>query len=119
MAVSASYRAFLLEQLNRVRPVTSRAMFGGLGLYSEGLFFGLADDDVLYFKSDETNRPDFNKAGMGPFRPFGDERAMAYFEVPGEVLEDEEMLAEWMVKAVAVARRAAVLKKPKKPKKKS
>lgn len=115
MAVSASFKAFLLEQLGQIRPVTSRSMFGGLGVYSEGLFFALADDDVLYFKVDETNREDFEKAGMGPFRPFGDERAMAYFELPGEVLEDEEALGVWMNKALAVAQ-AAALKKPRKPK---
>ena len=117
MAVSKFYKAFLLEQLNQVRPVTSRAMFGGLGIYAEGLFFALADDDVLYFKSDASNRADFEEAGMGPFRPFGDERAMAYFEVPGEVLEDEEALAWWMGKAIDVAAQAALSKKPRKPRK--
>lgn len=115
MAVSASFKAFLLEQLNQVRPVTSRAMFGGLGLYADGLFFALADDDVLYFKADDSNRGDFERAGMGPFRPFGDERAMAYFEVPAELLEDEETLAAWMAKALVVAGRAAASKKPRKP----
>lgn len=116
MAVSNSYKAFLADQLNRIRPVTFRAMFGGMGMYADGLFFALADDDVLYFKVDDTNRGDFEKAGMGPFRPFGDERSMAYHEVPGEVLEDEEVLAVWTAKAIAVAARAAARKKPRKPK---
>lgn len=116
MAISLSYKAFVLDQLSRIRPVTSRAMFGGLGLYADGLFFALADDDVLYFKVDDTNRPDFEKEGMGPFRPFGDERAMGYFEVPGEVLEEEYALAVWMAKAILVAERAAASKKPRKPK---
>lgn len=117
MAISASFKAYLLEQLNHIRPVTSRAMFGGLGIQAEGLFFALADDGVLYFKVDDSNRPDFEQAGMGPFRPFGDERAMGYFEVPAEVLEEEYALAVWMAKAVAVAdRAAATAKKPRRPK---
>lgn len=116
MSVSVSYKAFVLEQLNQVRPTTARAMFGGLGIYADGLFFALADDDVLYFKVDDTNRPDFEAAGTGPFRPFGDERAMAYFEVPAEVLEDADVLAAWMAKALAVAARAAAKKKPRGPK---
>lgn len=110
MAVSPAHRAYLLDQLNRARPVTARAMFGGLGFYAEGLFFALADDGVLYFKADDSNRPDFEAAGMGPFRPFGDERALAYFEVPGDVLEDEDLLAAWMGKAIAVAASAAARK---------
>lgn len=107
MAVSDSYRTWVLEQLGRVAPVTSRRMFGGLGIYAGGLFFALVDDDVLYFKVDDGNRPDFEAEGMGPFRPFGDDGgAMQYFEVPGHVLEDLGALRRWTDAAVAVAERA-------------
>ena len=43
---------------------------------------------------------------MEPFRPYGDERAMQYYEVPIEVLEDVDALQRWGEKAIAVARRA-------------
>ncbi len=43
---------------------------------------------------------------MEPFRTYGDERAMQYYEVPIEVLEDEDALQRWAAKAIAVARRA-------------
>lgn len=115
MAITPSYKAYLLEQLNRVRPVTSRAMFGGLGLYADGLFFALADDGVLYFKVDDSNRGDFEALGTGPFRPYGDDRCMGYYEVPEEVLEDEERLEPVLRKALAVAAKAAA-KKPRKAK---
>jgi DNA transformation protein and related proteins len=115
MAVSKRYREFVLEQLERIAPVTARAMFGGVGLYCEGLFFALMDDDTLYFKVDDSNRSDFEKVGMGPFSPFGDEsHVMQYYEVPAEVIEDEEQLSIWMKGALAVAARAATKKKPKK-----
>lgn len=105
MAVTSSYREFVLEQLRQVVPVTARSMFGGVGLYSEGLFFALMDDDTLYFKTGERNRADFEAAGMGPFRPFGpDSPAMQYYEVPAELLEDPEALRPWIEKALAVAR---------------
>jgi len=107
MAVSVSFRTYLLEQLGQVRPVTSRPMFGGLCIFAEGRAFALADDDVLYFKVDEGNRPDFLAAGMGPFLPFGDPaKPMGYYQLPEEVLEDPDQLAEWMAKAIAVAARA-------------
>ncbi len=105
MAVTPSYREFVLEQLQQVVPVTARSMFGGVGLYSEGLFFGLMDDDMLYFKTDDGNRADFEAAGMGPFRPFGaDSYAMQYHEVPAELLEEPEALRPWIEKAIAAAR---------------
>lgn len=111
MAVSPGYLTFVLEQLGRVFPVTDRRMFGGVGLYAEGVFFALIADDRLYFKVDDTNRPAFEAAGMGPFRPYGDDRAMAYFEVPVTVLEDVDVLREWAGAAVAVAQRAAARKR--------
>lgn len=105
MAVSREYREYVLEQLGRVVPVTSRAMFGGVGIYSGGLFFALMDDDLLYLKTDDTNRADFERAGKGPFRPFGDDaKPMGYHELPGELLESPDELRPWVEKALAVAR---------------
>ncbi len=107
MPVSPSYRTFVLEQLGRVAPgIRARSMFGGVGIYSDALFFALIDDDTLFFKVDDTNRPDYEAAGMGPFRPFGpDGEVMQYYQVPEELLEDVETLELWVGKAVEVARR--------------
>jgi len=116
--VSAAYREFVLEQLGRVVPVTSRSMFGGVGIYSEGIFFAVMDDDLLYLKTDDTNRPDFERAGMPPFRPFGeDSQPLPYHELPGELLEDAEALTPWVAKALEVARRkkSQSRSRPKKP----
>jgi DNA transformation protein len=105
MAVSPDYRAFVLEQLARVAPeIRARSMFGGLGIYSRDLFFALVDDDVLYFKVDDTNRGDYEERGLGPFRPFGEGgEVMQYYEVPPDLIEDADALAPWVEKAIAVA----------------
>ncbi|MEX2465427.1 MAG: TfoX/Sxy family protein [Gemmatimonadota bacterium] len=113
MAVSENFRMFVEEQLSRVMPVTTRRMFGGLGVYARGLFFALADDNVIYFKVGDANRVDFVARGCEPFRPYGDDRAMSYYEVPGDVLEDAELLEAWMEKALSVAEEAARKKKPR------
>ncbi len=107
MAVSVSFRTYLLEQLGQIRPITTRPMFGGLTFFAEGRAFALADDGVIYFKVDDSNRPDFVVAGKGPFLPFGDpDKPMQYYELPEEVLEDPEALSQWMAKAIAVALKA-------------
>ena len=114
MPVSADYREFVLEQLGRVVPVTSRSMFGGVGIYSDGLFFALLDDDTTYLKVDDSNRGDFEAAGMGPFNPFDDpKQVMQYYELPADLLEDADALRPWVFKALDVAR-AARKKKTKK-----
>ena len=106
MSVSSSYRAFVLEQLGRVAaPVRAKNMFGGVGIYSRDTFFALIAGDELYLKVDETNRPDFEARGMGPFRPYGPGgEAMQYYLLPAELLEDSDALLEWVEKAIAVAR---------------
>ena len=116
MAVSDSYRTFIVEQLTRVLPaVRTRAMFGGVGVYSENLFFALLDNDTLFFKVDDTNRPDFEAIGMGPFRPFGEAgETMQYYEVAGDLIEDPDALREWARRAVDVARRAQAKRARKK-----
>lgn len=106
MAVSESYRVFVLEQLGRITPVVARSMFGGVGLYADSLFFALIAEDRLYFKVDDLTRPDFERLGMEPFRPYGEESAMGYYEVPADVLEVPEKLEVWMRKALDVAGKA-------------
>ena len=103
MAVSATYRDFVLEQLGRVTSVTGKSMFGGVGLYASGLFFALIAEDRLYFKVNDSTRPDFERLSREPFRPFGEDSALGYYEVPADVLEDKVQLADWMKKAIDVA----------------
>ncbi len=112
MAVSPSFKAFVLERLGSVADVRAKAMFGGVGLYAEGLFFALMDDDRLYFKVDADSRLDHAARGMGPFDPFKDGRVMeGYYEVPGDVLEEDELLGPWMRRALGVAARSRKVKR--------
>jgi len=108
MPVSQTFREWVLEQLRpTVRNVRHIRMFGCVGLYAGELFFALLDHDQLYLKVDDSNRADFVAAGMGPFDPYGDGRLIIqYYEVPLEVIERPERLAEWAAKAIEVARRA-------------
>jgi DNA transformation protein len=105
MPVSASFRTFVADQLSRVIPrIRTRSMFGGVGIYAGERFFALMANDTLYFKVDDSNRPDFEARGMGPFLPFGDERdKMQYYEVPADLLDDPEALRPWAEKSIAVA----------------
>ena len=112
MAVSPEYRDFVLEQLGRVAPVTPRPMFGGVGVYSEGLFFALVGGETLYLKVDDSTRGDFEAMGMGPFRPFDADKPMkGYYELPADLLEDADALRPWVHKAIDVARRSRKSKK--------
>jgi DNA transformation protein and related proteins len=107
MAVSPSYQAFILEQLSQIVPVQARKMFSELGLSSNGLFFAIIADDVLYLKADETTRLAFEAVGARPFLPYGDPaRPMSYYEAPAAALEDPDLLREWVEQALLVASQA-------------
>jgi DNA transformation protein and related proteins len=104
--VSPEFREYVLDQLRAVVPVTPRAMFGGVGIYSRGTFFALIADDVLYLKADAATREAFTAHGCKPFMPYGDKVSMSYYEIPADVLEDEDELRNWTRDAIAAARRS-------------
>ena len=118
MPVTTDYLNYVLEQLARLRGLTSRRMFGGYGLYSDGAFFGLIDDDTLFFKTADSNRADYESRGMKRFMPSPGQTpsggGMGYHEVPADVLEDADQLVRWALKSVeiAVSRAAARQSKP-------
>lgn len=106
LRTSETFQRFVLDQFDQLGDVSPRAMFGGVGLYYRGVFFGIIAGDVLYLKVDDTTRSDYIRAGMGPFVPYP-ERAgtMQYYAVPVDVLENPEQLARWAKRAIAVAER--------------
>ena len=106
MPLSDEFTAYVLDQLFAWREVTARKMFGGVGLYCDGLMFGLMADDVVYLKVDDSNRQTFVDAGCGPFRPYPDKSTeMSYYEVPPDVLETPPELGEWAQRSLAIQRR--------------
>ena len=113
MSVSDDFVAYVAEQLAPFTRVVSRRMFGGVGLYADGLFFGLIADDVLYFKVDDTNRSDYEQRGAKPFQPFPDklEFSMNYFDISADILDDRDELILWARKSLAVALTASKKKK--------
>jgi DNA transformation protein len=111
LRVSDSYKRFVLDQLEELGDVRPRSMFGGVGLYHRDVFFGIVAADVLYLKADDTTRGDFERAGMGPFRPFPERGGgTKYYAVPLEVLESAAELGRWARRAVDVAKRARLHK---------
>ncbi|MCB2109047.1 MAG: TfoX/Sxy family protein [Rhodobacteraceae bacterium] len=105
----ASYKDYVLDQLKQMSGVGARAMFGGFGIYKSGTMFGLIAGDELYFKVDDSNRPDFEARKAKPFVYQSAGRkpvSMSYWRVPDEILEDGDELKTWAMKAYDVALKA-------------
>ena len=120
MSVTKQYLEYALDQLDCVGPVAHKRMFGGVGLYFDGLFFGLIDDDILYFKVDDETRLKYENANARAFQPYGEgSYSMSYYAVPAGVLEDRDKLKLWCKEAVDVARKKAMTKKGRTRKRKA
>ena len=116
MAVSDEFLDYVLDQFSAWDEVSARKMFGGAGLYCDGVMFGLIDDDVAYLKVDESNKEDFEKVGSSAFtfKPYPDKDklvVMSYYEIPADVLENPELLGQWAARALTVARKKKKKKK--------
>lgn len=106
-AAANAFKTAVVGHLNQVAPVTARAMFGGYGLYCEGIMFALIAYETLYFKVDAGNQERFTEAGMGPFVYDRNGKAvtMSYYQLPPAVYNDLGLLHNWVEAAVAAARR--------------
>lgn len=102
----SSFHEFVFDEVLREIPgITSRAMFGGWGIYKDGIFFSLIADGALYFKVDESNKKDYEELGSEPFvyQSKHGTMKMSYWLLPEEIMNDQQLLREWVDKSVAVA----------------
>ena len=107
--MSAHFLAWLDELFEGFGPITTRAMFGGHGVYHAGTIIGIVIDEGLYLKVDAQTRPAFEAAGCAPYVYTGQQApiTMSYWSVPEEALDSPQAMLPW-------ARRAweAALRKP-------
>ena len=103
---------FIRELFTPVRPVTVRRMFGGAGIFCDGLMFALVFDGAIYLKVDEACIADFEREGSKPFvytRAKSPGRvgrtSLAYWRLPERLYDDPDELAVWARRAFAIAER--------------
>jgi len=99
---------YLHEVFEFFGPITARSMFGGYGIYHEGLMFGLVSNDTLYLKADAENASHFKKEGLGKFEYKKDGKVMSisYYLAPAEILEDRQQAVLWARRSYEAALRA-------------
>jgi len=118
MAPSNGFKDFIKDQLAAFGPVSIRNMFGGAGVYADGVMFAILADDTLYLKADDISARAFKAEGMTPFTYTPEGKApvaMSYWEVPPRLLEEPEELAIWAHQAHGIARAGkATRARPKK-----
>ena len=99
---------FIRELFAPFRRVSVKRMFGGAGLYSDGLMFGLVFDGVIYLRVDAASIPDFEREGCAPFvYPLAKRRpghaSQHFWRLPERLYDDPDDLAAWAGRALAIA----------------
>ena len=115
MAISEGEKEFaahVVDMLQGVGPVYSKSMFGGFGVFLDGLMFGLIANNELYLKVDAENRGDFEALDLQAFTysKNGKDMQMSYWQAPEEAMEDLEIMTQWGNLGLAAALRAAAKK---------
>jgi DNA transformation protein len=116
MAISKEHQIYITDCFAQYDGVTTKRMFGGLGIFKEGVMFALLlSDGQFRMKADEECVADFIAEGSQEWiyqRGDGKEIHMGYWSISEDVLEDSHELHEWSDKAFDAAKRADA-KKPK------
>ncbi|EIE00748.1 TfoX/Sxy family protein [Leptospira licerasiae] len=117
----SSFLTHVQDRLKVCGPLSYKNMFGGFGVYSGSQIFAMVIKDRLYFRVGQSNQAEYESAGMAPFTYAGKDGKLvrvSYWEVPEEILEDDQDLIFWFRKSLAEANKASSLKKKSAPKKK-
>ena len=104
---------FIRELFSEFGPVQVRRMFGGAGLFVDGLMFGLVTDGMIYLKADAETTPAFEREHCAPFgysTKHGRRVLTSYWRLPDRLYDDAGELAQWARQALAVARKKAAAK---------
>jgi DNA transformation protein and related proteins len=103
----SDFSEFLHEAFQLFGPVTISRMFGGHGVYHDGLMFALVHEDTLYLKTDAESVAYFEARSLTPFSFRKNDRLIAtsYYQAPAEILEDRAEAAVWARRAFEVALR--------------
>lgn len=107
--VRSSFITYLVDDVfSEITGISARAMFGGYGLYKDGIIFGLVVDDTVYLKVDEENLKDYEKIHSHPFQyemKNHKTTTMSYWVLPDEIYEDKRQVEEWVEKSLAASKR--------------
>lgn len=102
-----AFLAYLHDLFSDFGVISTRAMFGGHGVYHDGVFIALVIDEALYLKADAQTRAAFEAAGCAPFEYVqkGRRLTMSYWSAPETAMDSPQALLPWARLAYAAALR--------------
>ncbi|MBV9571906.1 MAG: TfoX/Sxy family protein [Alphaproteobacteria bacterium] len=86
-------------------PITLRPFFGGEGICSGEIMFGMIFGERIYFKTNENTRQAFVAEGCKPFtfEKGGETIVTGWYAIPDWLYDEPEELVHWAKQALDVA----------------
>jgi DNA transformation protein len=106
--MSEEFIDYVMELLGPFGTVRTRRMFGGHGVYLDGLMFALVLEDTLHLKADAMNCVEFEQAGCEIFSYLrkGKRATLNFYRAPEDAMESPELMLPWARSAYAAALRS-------------
>ena len=97
MPAAQELATHIVNLLDSFGPCEARRMFGGFGIFHQGLMFGLIAGGSLYLKADENTRELFAAEGSAAFSYYKKEKEyrLSYYLAPEEFFEYPEACLYW------------------------
>ncbi len=112
MASRNEFADYVVELMSEWATVSARKMFGGHGIYRDGMMFALIVEDELFFKADAFNVAQFKSEDSHPFTYQSKTRIVevSYWSAPPACLESPVAMSDWCQFGFAAALRAHTAK---------
>ncbi|MDB2415202.1 TfoX/Sxy family protein [Rickettsiales bacterium] len=100
-----SFVEYIIELLSPYGNIIAKSMFGGYGVYKNNIIIGIISQDELYFKVDDSNRTQYQNMNSEIFtyEARGKINKISYWKVPLEILEDAQLLEEWLEQSYQIS----------------
>jgi|TARA_B100001971_G_scaffold212527_1_gene242967 DNA transformation protein len=84
MTANNEFVQYVLELLESLGRLTAKAMFGGFGIFRQGIMVAVIADNMLYLKVNDVNRQNFEVQRVEAFKYQKKDKvlAMSYYQTP-------------------------------------
>ena len=112
MRVKSELANYVEEQLAFLGRISTKSIFGGIGIFVDERLLGIVMEDKLYLHTDASNLRSYQDRGMPQFKPYPNafDLTTDHHQVPAEIVDDPVLLKQWGEQALAAAIEAAKVK---------
>ena len=107
MSASPEFTEYVISLLEPTAALKGSKFFGGIGINCDSTQFAMIMGNVLYFVVNDETRPKYEKLKKQPFSymtRLGKKLVKKYYEVPEDLLENQEELMKWAQESIAIAK---------------